>query len=158
MIKIQQITTVEELYKTNGARTGNVFVDGVVEFLQNEPSHSASACAEYLGVDHHLLAGVVKLFLGLPLKEIIVRWRLFQAMDLLDTHQFSLDEVAAKCGYSDPKCLGTAMKKYHGTTLNTYLTGRLRRNTNYDINSTAEKRRQVMDNANELRQRKKPQA
>lgn len=155
MIKIQQIATVEELYDAHGAHTGNIFVDGVVEFLQHVPSHESSACAAYLHVDQHLLTGVIKIFLGLPLKEVIIRWRLLQALDLLDDHKLSYEEVAARCGYADTKRLGALMMKYYGTTLETYRTGRLRRNSNYSINATAAKRRAVHDNARNLRHRKR---
>ena len=155
MIEIKQIATVEELYQAKGARTGNIFVDGVVEFLQRVPSCEAGMCAKYLKVDQRTLTSVISIFLGESLKEVILKWRLMQAIDMLDDPSIPFPTIAQHCGYRSVKQLEAAMKKYYGTTMETYRSGKLRRNSNYDINKSAESRRKVLNAAQELRKRKR---
>lgn len=155
MIEIGQITTVDELYRMKGARTGNIFVDGVAEFLQNVPSHEASDCAKYLRVDQRTLTSVISIFLGASLKEVIMQWRLRQAIDLLDDLSIPYPTIASRCGYKSVKQLEALIKKHYGTTMETYRSGKLRRNSNYDINQSAESRRSVIRAAKELKDRNK---
>ena len=155
MIEIKQISTVEELYQSQGARTGNVFVDGVVDFLQHVPSHEASDCAKYLKVDQRTLTSVINIFLGESLKEVIIKWRVRQAIDLLDDPNITFDTIASRCGYSSVKRLEFSIKKFYGTTMETYRSGKVRRNSNYDINKSSDKRNNILLAAQQLKDRNK---
>lgn len=155
MIEIKQIATVEELYRAKGARTGNIFVDGVVEFLQHVPSCEASDCAKYLKVDQRTLTSVIRIFLGKSLKEVILQWRLMQTIDLLDDPQIPFESIALRCGYRSVKQLEASMKKYYGTTMETYRSGKVRRNSNYDINKSAQSRQEILQAAKNLKNRAK---
>lgn len=155
MTKITPITTVEELCRTRGAATGNVFVDGLVEFLNSSRSNLVEDAAEYLGVPARLLSVNIQFFVGAHASEVIARFRSYQALDLLDNPELSKEEVAANCGFASYKVLEAVMRRYHGTTIDAYRTGKARRNSNYDYNQSAERRRSVIDNARKLRDRDK---
>lgn len=155
MTKITPITTVEELCRTRGAATGNVFVDGLVEFLKHSRSNLVEDAAAYLGVPIRLLSANILFFVGTHAGEVIVRYRSYQALDLLDNPELSKEEVAIRCGFASYKVLESVMRRYHGTTIEAYRTGRARRNGNFDYNQSAESRRSVIDKARQLRERDK---
>lgn len=154
MSKIKQITTIEELYKSGGAKTGNVFVDGMVEFLQTSKSLSARKAAEFLGISPRLLTDTIKLFVGVLPKEMIPRWRMMQALDLMDAHtEMKREEVAKACGFS-LRSLEVNMQKYYGTTIDAYHLGKTRRNDTYFGDDTATVGvRKVLENAQKLKNR-----
>ena len=154
MNKIEQITTLEELYKSGGAKTGNVFVDGLVEFLQKTKSIHASKAAEYMGISTKLLTEAIKLFVGMLPKEIIPRWRTMQALDLMDAHpEMKREDVAKACGLS-LRSLELNMQKYYSTTIDAYHLGKTRSNDRYFADTTAGAGvRKVLENAQKLKER-----
>lgn len=154
MSKIEQITTLEELYKSGGAKTGNVFVDGMVEFLQSTKSLQVSEAAEFLGISPRLLTDTIKLFVGVMPKEMIPRWRVMQALDLMDANpEMKREEVAQACGFS-LRGLEVNMQKHYGTTIDAYHLGKTRRNDTYFTDSSARVGvRRILENAQKLKKR-----
>lgn len=154
MSKIEQITTLEELYKSGGAKTGNVFVDGMVEFLQSTKSLQVSEAAEFLGISPRLLTDTIKLFVGVMPKEMIPRWRVMQALDLMDANpEMNREEVAQACGFS-LRGLEVNMQKHYGTTIDAYHLGKTRRNDTYFTDSSARVGvRRILENAQKLKKR-----
>ncbi len=153
MIKFSQITTVEQLCQSQGAATGNQFVDGLMEFIRLNTSNSIEDAAAYLGIPQRLLCDAIKFFVGTTPREVIHRYRSYQALDLLDNPQLSTTEVARRLHFASSKVLEAVMRNCHGTTVTAYRTGKARRNGNYDYNQTAEARQNVIDNAKKLKQR-----
>ena len=94
--EIKTVSTVEELYKSNGAPTGEIIVDAVVDNVKRTTTHSSADIALLLKVKNLAwLSGAMQLLVGLPLQEFIFRWRLMQAIDLLDNPELSVAEVAS---------------------------------------------------------------
>lgn len=156
MIEIKQIATVEELYQKQGARTGEVIVDAVVEMLKEGPrTNAAKDYAQRLGLELRVLNAVMEKLVGVRLKEMIMQWRMLQALDLLDNPELSYDQVAQQCGFSTAKELGKEFARRQHTTIGVYRSNKLRLNTNYNINQRAETRRKVCENATKLRNRTK---
>lgn len=153
MIKFSQITTVEQLCQSQGAATGNQFVDGLMEFIRLNTSNSIEDAADYLGLPQRLLSDAIKFFVGATPREIIHRYRSYQALDLLDNPQLSTDDVAQHLHFASYKALEAVMRKYHGTTIGAYRNGKARRNGNYGYNQTSEARQCIIDNAKKLKQR-----
>ena len=78
--EIKTVSTVEELYKSNGAPTGEIIVDAVVDNVKRTTTHSSADIALLLKVKNLTwLSGAMQLLVGLPLQEFIFRWRLMQA-------------------------------------------------------------------------------
>lgn len=156
MAKIQQITTIEELYKQGDAKTGNVFVDGMVEFLMTTKSLSPSEAAEFMGISQKLLTDTIKLFVGILPKEMIPRWRTMQALDLMDANpEMNREEVAEACGFSI-RSLESNIKRFFGTTIDAYHLGKTRHNETYFANSSANVEvKKILENAQKLKNREK---
>ncbi|MBR5715098.1 MAG: helix-turn-helix transcriptional regulator [Bacteroidales bacterium] len=153
MIFIKQITTVEELWKTGGAPTGQIAVDAVVDYVKRVKTHSAQDVAFYLNVDQRFLNEAMKLFVGVSLKEFIMQWRMRQALDLLDDESLSFKEVALRCGFRREKNLIAAIHTRFGTTPYAYRNGTVLRNGNYQFNQEKHQRKIIIENAEKLRSR-----
>lgn len=118
MIEIKQIATVEELYLKQGTPTGEVIVDAVVEMLKDGPrTNAAQDFAQRLGFELRVLSAVIEKLVGVRLKEMIMQWRMLQALDLLDNHELSYDQVAQQCGFSTSKELGKEFTRRQHTTI-----------------------------------------
>ena len=156
MIVIRQIATVEELYQKRGARTGEVIVDAVVDMLMHgRRTNTLKDFAAVIGLDQRTLSKVIEKLVGIKLKEMIMQWRMMQALDMLDDHTISFEEVAHECGFSTTKELGKEFSRRMHTTIGAYRSCTVRRNSNYGFNQRAEKRKEVTENASKLRNRKK---
>ena len=154
MIEIKQIATVEELYRHRKADTGEVFVDAIMYQLTNGAhSNSAQEMADRLGMELRALSKVTEKLVGVKLKEMIMQWRMLQALDLLDNPDYSYEQVAHLCGFSSTQDLAAEFKRRHKTTIEAYRKGQPRRNSNYSLNQTAEKRKAVVENAQKLHKR-----
>ena len=155
MIEIKQITTLEKLYFSHGALTGNVFVDAVVWLLiHDKGQNEVSKIADLLEVNRSTLTDVFQILVGIPLKEAIISWRLWEALDLMDANPtMSAEEVAQRCGFRRAQALGALFKKHFHTTIGAYREDTVRRNGNYDYNQTARQRQEVIDNAKILHDR-----
>lgn len=153
MKEIKPITTVERLYRTRGAATGECFVDAVVWLLVNRPDITESQqMGELLEVDASLLTKVIKLMTGTPLKEMITQWRMWQALQTMLEHPELDDEaISQQCGCGHAQDLEAKIKKRYHTTIGAFRHGQARRNGNYDYNQTAAGTREVQDNAQKLR-------
>ncbi len=151
MKEIKRITNVEELYKNGGAPTGEIFVDAVVDYVKRVKSHSAEDVAVFLNVDKRMLSEVMKLLVGVSLKEFIIQWRVYQAVDLLDDKSLSFSEVAQRCGFRCYKNLIAAFQARLGTTPYAYRNGTVIRHGNYSFNVDTQHRKKVVENAEKLR-------
>lgn len=155
MKEIKQVTTMEELCNGGGAETGNVFVDGFVEWLKANISNSVEDAAVYMGIPYRMLVENIRFFVGVTPSQLTQRWRSIQLLDLLDENQYTLDQIARKLHLASNKEVEAIMRKVHKTTIGAYLNGTARRNGNYVYNHTAEGRRKVEENAEQLRNRNK---
>ena len=153
MIPIKQITTVEELYKSKGAPTGESIVDAVVDYVKRVKGHSAEDVAIYLDVNRRKLSGAFELLVGVPLSDFILEWRLMQAVDLLDDETLSVAEVARRTGFKSVNYLTGVFTRRLGTTPLAYRNGEVTRNGNYPFNRDAYARKKVLENAARLKAR-----
>ena len=153
MIKLQQITTFDQLYKTHGAQTGNILVDAVVEGIIHSRIHETRELALLLDADDRMLSKAMELFVGIPLKEMILQWRARQVIDLLDDPSLSFEEVAHRVGFRSEHGMIAAIRKYFGTTPTIYRNGTINQNGSYPMNIDKSKLKQAQDNAKALHQR-----
>ena len=93
MIKIQQFTNVEELYKNRKTLTGELIMDAFIEALNNTRTIQASDIALFLGVNDRSLREAVNLLTGMQIKDIVQHWRLLQAKDLWEEQKAGFSSV-----------------------------------------------------------------
>lgn len=154
--RIEQIATVEELYQHRHEKTGELIVDAVVSALNASSTRLAGDIAGLLGVQQRQLTHAMEMLVGLPLKDLVSEWRLLQARDLCLHSDTPLHDVAALCGYANYGSLIDACMRRFGTTPYALRNGELIRNTNYRVNQSSKKRKQVLEIAAELRNSEEP--
>ena len=153
MLEIKPVSTVEELYKSNGAPTGEIIVDAVVDYLKHSTTHSSTDIALLLRVKLVWLSGAMQLLVGLPLQEFVIRWRLMQAIDLLDNPELSVSEVAERTGFRSENYLISVFRRRLGITPYAYRNGRVIRNSRYAFNQDSHSRKQLLEKAAKLKAR-----
>ena len=151
--EIKTVSTVEELYKSNGAPTGEIIVDAVVDNVKRSTTHSSADIALLLKVKLVWLSGAMQLLVGLPLQEFIFRWRLMQAIDLLDNPELSVAEVAKRTGFRSENYLISVFRRRLGITPYAYRNGTVLRNGRYPFNQSAHDRKMLLKKAAELKSR-----
>ena len=152
--EIKTVSTVEKLYKSNGAPTGEIIVDAVVDNVKRTTTHSSADIALLLKVKNLTwLSGAMQLLVGLPLQEFIFRWRLMQAIDLLDNPELSVAEVARRTGFRTENYLITVFRRRLGITPYAYRNGTVLRNGRYPFNQDSHSRKQLLEKAAQLKLR-----
>ncbi len=154
MKEIKCITSVEELYKTKGAPTGEIIVDAVVDYVKRVRSHSAEEVATYLGQRRVWISGALQMLVGVTLQEFILQWRVLQAIDLLDKPELSVAEVANACGFRNEKNLVDTLRRRMGITPFVYRNGTVPRNSNYSFNRDPHVRNRLIENVEQLKSRR----
>ena len=114
------ITSVEELYgRTDG--TGEVILDEMAECLRKSRIIAVADLAVLMDVDAHQLNQAVRLLTGMTTRDIINRWRLLQAQELLrqgatseakDDRIRRLNAVARRCGWRSYRVLLKVAHRY----------------------------------------------
>ena len=95
---------------------GNRYVRKAVEYIQNRYSGRirVSELASYLNLNRGYLYTLFMKEMGMSPREYLTNYRLTQAADLLETSPFSVEAVAASCGYQDPVVFSKAFRKMYG--------------------------------------------
>jgi len=150
-----RVTTIDALWANPTTPTGVVIIDAVVEILNKSNTHSVEDVAAFFDVSSRHLSGALQLMLGLSLGQLIKEWRIRQVLALLDQRpDLSINEIAQRCGYSMENNMVLQFRKRFGTTPYIYRTGEVRRNGNYPMNESAASRRQLLDSAKQLKERR----
>ncbi len=76
------VTSVEELYERKDG-TGEVLLDEMAECLRKTRIIAVADLAALMDVDAHQLNQAVRLLTGMTTRDVINRWRLLQAQELL---------------------------------------------------------------------------
>ena len=76
------VTSIEELYDRKDG-TGEVLLDEMAECLRKTRIIAVADLATLMDVDAHQLNQAVRLLTGMTTRDVINRWRLLQAQDLL---------------------------------------------------------------------------
>ena len=125
------IKTIEELYGRREA-TGEVLLDEMAECLRRTRIIAVADLAALMDVDAHQLNQAVRLLTGMTTRDVINRWRLLQAQELLQgkakeaafdngggTKGASKDErirrlnaVARRCGWRSYRVLLKVAHRY----------------------------------------------
>ena len=116
--------TIEELYDRREA-TGEVILDEMANCLRRTRIIAVSDLAALMDVDAHQLNMAVHLLTGMTTRDIINRWRLLQACELLgqgamgeakdgsrDDRIRVLNAVARRCGWRSYRVLLKVAHRY----------------------------------------------
>lgn len=114
---IKQIITKEQLYAQQDTPTGELFVDAVVQELKKRRRPTVTSVAKAVGANKDILSGVVKILVGVSLKELIQYWRSQKIMKLLTETDLPFEEVAKECGLSNYDALHRVVEREYGKTL-----------------------------------------
>lgn len=150
--EIKPIATVEELYNRKGEPTGEMIVDATVWAIMHSHTREAQDIASMVNADQRKLTHAIELLVGESLKDFIDEWRMLQARDLCVNTELPLHKVASLCGFGCYKSLIFACKRRWKTTPFALRTGTLFRNGNYKLNQDSNTRKELLKQANELRQ------
>ncbi len=114
------IKTIEELYGRKEA-TGEVLLDEMAECLRRTRIIAVADLAALMDVDAHQLNMAVRLLTGMTTRDVINRWRLLQAQDLLRQGTTGeaknerirlLNAVARRCGWHSYRVLLKVAHRY----------------------------------------------
>jgi signal transduction histidine kinase/DNA-binding response OmpR family regulator len=101
-----------------------VFVKKVMAFMETNMDNAQLTIAEFaeaLNLGRSVFTNKLKAILGLTPVEFVQEMRLKRARQLLDTHNFTIMEVAYQTGFNDPKYFSLCFKKYYGMRPSVYL-------------------------------------
>ena len=143
MIEIHQITTVWQLYKSKGAATGCNALDAATYIVSHSKGHSADDVAAALNVDLRWLSETVRIYAGVSLKQFILQWRLYQALDLLDKPELSIEEVYGKCGFVAERHFATSFSRAFGVSPHVYRNDATQHHPLYNANTPKARQEQV---------------
>ena len=112
-------TSVEALYNSKEP-TGVAILDEMVGILRKTRNIAVADFATILDVNPYELAMMVRMLTGTTPRELIARWRLLQARDLLRSHRFDaisdrprrLTAVANQCGWRSNRVLLNVARRY----------------------------------------------
>lgn len=92
----------------------NVLADRVHEYIRShsEKVLNAGSVAQHFGYNTDYISRVMKIHYGKTLQQAIVTQRLQQAKYLLQTSQYTVDQIARELGYTDPN-LFIKFFRYH---------------------------------------------
>ena len=113
-----KVTSVEALYNSQEG-TGEAVLDEMVSYLRKTRIISVADFATILDVSPYELEMMVRMLTGMTPRELINRWRLLQARDLLHTPPFDalprtrrLTAVANRCGWRTYRVLLNVARRY----------------------------------------------
>ena len=113
-----KVTSVEALYNSREG-TGEAVLDEMVSYLRKTRIISVADFATILDVSPYELEMMVRMLTGMTPRELINRWRLLQARELLHTPPFDalprtgrLTAVAQRCGWRNYRVLLNVARRY----------------------------------------------
>ena len=101
--------TFAELYE--GA-TGEVILDAVVDAIRYGSMIHADDVARVLEVSPRELRGAFHLLTGMRLQDALTRWRWLQAREMILSSNYSLKEVAERCGWRSVRVMNDVFCRY----------------------------------------------
>ena len=114
------VTSVEELYDRKDG-TGEVLLDEMAECLRKTRIIAVADLAALMDVDAHQLNQAVRLLTGMTTRDVINRWRLLQAQELLrqgavgeakEERIRRLNAAARRCGWRSYRVLLKVAHRY----------------------------------------------
>ena len=104
--------SMQEFYKK--AEMGNPYVKKTLEITEKEYANkiSVESIADQLGVSASYLSRKFKQITGLTYLDFLNKYRISQAIRLMETGQYKVYEISEKTGFSDYKHFNVVFKRY----------------------------------------------
>lgn len=104
--------SMQEFYKK--AETDNPYVEKTLEITEKEYANkiSVESIADQLGVSASYLSRKFKQTTGLTYLDFLNKYRVSQAIRLMETGQYKVYEISEKTGFSDYKHFNVVFKRY----------------------------------------------
>ena len=104
--------SMQELYKK--AEMDNPYVKKTLEITEKEYANkiSVESIADQLGVSASYLSRKFKQITGLTYLDFLNKYRISQAIRLMETGQYKVYEISEKTGFSDYKHFNVVFKRY----------------------------------------------
>lgn len=118
---------VEEMrrFETAGRDSGGEYVRQAVEYIRShfQEDLTVARLAKYVGLNRSYLTTVFQNTLGMSPQQVLMRFRMERAAQLLEEKNLSVAEIARSCGYPDPLTFSKAFKRTMGVTPSQYRCG-----------------------------------
>lgn len=100
----------------------NYYIRAAIEYIQKNYYNKISVVnmAEYAGINRCYLSTLFQKEMHLSPKQYLVQLRLTRAAEMLKNTRFSVEEIAASCGYQDPEVFSKAFKLKYKLTPSQY--------------------------------------
>lgn len=114
----QALESIFSDYLVSSVKTNQQLVNEVVSYIQNSYNKNITlkTLAEYSGKKPEQLSYLFHQYMGIRPIDYLIKYRLEQAIELLKEGDYSVQEVAALVGYSDPLYFSRIFKKHVGYT------------------------------------------
>lgn len=99
--------------------SAKVLVSRIKEYIEQElsnPDLSINEIEKALNFNYHYICKVFKKVMNIALGEYIISRRMIVAKKLIYQGDEKVDNIASKCGYTNPGYFGKAFKKYYGVS------------------------------------------
>lgn len=112
----QAFETIFAEYLNSSVQTNQQLIKEVVAYMHNSyhKNITLKTLAEYSGKKPDQLSYLFYLYMGIRPINYLIQYRLEQAIELLKEGEYSVQEVAALVGYSDPLYFSRIFKKHVG--------------------------------------------
>lgn len=108
-----------------GRDSGGEYVRQAVEYIRShfQEDLTVARLAKYVGLNRSYLTTVFQNTLGMSPQQVLMRFRMERAAQLLEEKNLSVAEIARSCGYLDPLTFSKAFKRTMGVTPSQYRCG-----------------------------------
>lgn len=108
-----------------GRDSGGEYVRQAVEYIRShfQEDLTVARLAKYVGLNRSYLTTVFQNTLGMSPQQVLMRFRMERAAQLLEEKNLSVAEIARSCGYPDPLTFSKAFKRTMGVTPSQYRCG-----------------------------------
>lgn len=123
MGKLTNYTIGELFTRYRQDKTGEVIIDRILELLHDDAGLWGMDIAKKLGLPRRDLSAALRVVMGVGLDELVNKWHMLSALELVETTDLDYDEIARRCGYRRQDYLANMFEKEYGSTLYSYRRG-----------------------------------
>lgn len=103
-------------YKKEKSKDNNLYVNKAMEYIINNYQNvvSVNEIADYLSLNRSYLTTIFKKALKVSPQEFLLMYRMKKAMELLMNTDYTINQIAISCGYSNQLSFSKAFHKFQG--------------------------------------------
>lgn len=103
-------------YKKEKSEDNNLYVNKAMEYIINNYQNvvNVNEIADYLSLNRSYLTTIFKKALKVSPQEFLLMYRMKKAMELLMNTDYTINQIAISCGYSNQLSFSKAFHKFQG--------------------------------------------